>query len=129
MPALRRIGSVAVASLSRNTEGSAMPASFVHQCQCRLCHSPAPHPDKLRHRQMNLFLSRLDEQQRRWYVGLESLHLGEGSDAVLSRITGMDEKTIRRGRQEVEQEFSGRPEDKVRLPGAGRPLLEVKIPR
>lgn len=76
---------------------------------------------------MNLFLSRLDEQQRRWYVGLESLHLTEGSDRVLSLITGMDEKTIRRGRQEVEQEFAGRPEEGVRLEGAGRPPLEAKI--
>lgn len=77
---------------------------------------------------MNLFLSRLDEQQRRWYVGLESLHLSEGSDHILSLITGLDEKTIRRGRQEVEQGLEGRPTDGVRLPGAGRPLLEEKIP-
>ena|ERR1051326_6088182 len=104
-----------------------MPALPVHQCRCPVCLNPAFHPDKVRHRQMNLFLSRLDEQQRRWYIGLESLHLGEGSDQVLSLITGMDTKTIRRGRQEVEQEFAGRPEEGVRVPGAGRPLLEEKI--
>ena len=106
-----------------------MPVSPVRQCQCAICQNPAPHPDKLRHHQMNLFLSRLDEQQRRWYVGLESLQLGQGSDRVLSVITGIDEKTIRRGRQEVEEEFAGRPEEGVRLQGAGRPLLEEKIPQ
>ena len=31
-----------------------------------------PHPDQERHRQMNLLISRLDEQQRRWYAALES---------------------------------------------------------
>ena len=103
--------------------------SSVHECQCAICQSDSPHPERLRHRSMNLFLSRLDEQQRRWYVGLESLQLSEGSDEVLSLITGLDEKTIRKGRAEVLEEFAGRPEEGVRLPGAGRPLLEEKIPR
>ncbi|MBV9577288.1 MAG: hypothetical protein JO057_01725 [Chloroflexi bacterium] len=31
------------------------------------------------HRQMNLLLSRLDEQQRRWYLSVESERLGWGS--------------------------------------------------
>ena len=32
------------------------------------------------HRQMNLLLSRLDEQQRRWYAAVESAKLGHGGD-------------------------------------------------
>jgi hypothetical protein len=90
---------------------------------------PRSHPDKLRHRHMNLFLSRLDEQQRRWYVGLQSLQRSEGSDERLSLITGLDEKTIRKGRTEVEQGFEGRPTDRVRREGGGRLPLEAKIPR
>ena len=39
----------------------------IHQCQCPTCQQEAAHPDQALHRQMNLVLSRLDEQQRRWY--------------------------------------------------------------
>lgn len=76
------------------------------------------------HRQMNLFLSRLDEQQQRWYVGLESKKLGHGGEKRLSEITGMDVETIRRGRRELENSLVGRPAERVRLPGGGRHRVE-----
>ena len=75
---------------------------------------------------MNLLLSRLDEQQRRWYVALEANRLGHGGEQLLSLITGLDPKTIRRGREELAAEFADRPADHVRVPGAGRPLIEKK---
>jgi hypothetical protein len=75
---------------------------------------------------MNLFLSRLDEQQRRWYVAMEANRVGHGGARLLSQITGMDEKTIRRGQQELATELVGRPTDRVRLPGGGRPPVEKK---
>jgi hypothetical protein len=78
---------------------------------------------------MNLFLSRLDEQQRRWYVALEAERIGHGGDRLLAGITGMDEKTIRRGREELAAELGDRPADRVRLAGGGRPPLEKKTPR
>lgn len=96
-------------------------------CQCPLCRQAADHPDRERHRQMNLFLDRLDEQQRRWYVALESRRIGPGGDCLLSQITGMDEKTIRRGREELESSLEDRPAERVRRPGAGRPAVEKKI--
>jgi hypothetical protein len=77
---------------------------------------------------MNLLLSRLDEQQRRWYVALESMKIGHGGDGVLSQITGMSVETIRRGREELESDLVGRPADRVRLPGGGRMPLEKKTP-
>jgi hypothetical protein len=43
----------------------------IYQCQCAHCQQPGDHSDKEIHRQMNLLLSRLDEQQRRWYVALD----------------------------------------------------------
>lgn len=98
----------------------------VHSCQCPNCQQEANHPDKEFHHQINLFLSRLDEQQRRWYIALESKRIGHGGDRLLSQITGMDEKTIRRGRQELEKELEGRPVDKERLAGGGRPPIEKK---
>jgi hypothetical protein len=42
-----------------------MPISKPHVCQCANCQSSGEHPDKKLHQQMNLLLSRLDEQQRR----------------------------------------------------------------
>jgi len=73
---------------------------------------------------MNLLLSRLDEQQQRWYVLLEAKKLGHGGLTLLSQITGMSADTIRRGRDELDEELNGRPVDRVRLPGGGRPRVE-----
>ena len=75
---------------------------------------------------MNLLLSRLDEAQRRWYVALESNRIGHGGDRLLSQITGMDEKTIRRGREELAASLADYPTDRVRQPGGGRSLIEKK---
>ncbi len=104
-----------------------MPPSPIHVCQCPSCQSEPPHPDQERHRQMNLLISRLDEQQRRWYTALESTRLGYGGDKQIARITGLDPKTIRRGRREVAMDLSERPAERVRSPGAGRPCAEKKI--
>jgi hypothetical protein len=78
---------------------------------------------------MNLFLSRLDEQQRRWYVALEAARIGHGGERLLAQITGLDEKTIRRGLKELASGLADRPLDRVRLPGGGRPPSEKKIRR
>ena len=67
----------------------------IHQCQCADCLKPTDHPLKELHRQLNLFLSRLDEQQRRWYTALESKRVGHGGDRLLSEISGMNVETIR----------------------------------
>jgi hypothetical protein len=94
-----------------------------------LCQQGSDHPDRERHHRINLFISRLDEQQRRWYAALESDRIGEGGDRLLSQITGLDEKTIRRGGAELAASLASRPEDRVRVPGGGRPTVEKKTPR
>jgi hypothetical protein len=71
-------------------------------------------------------LSRLDEQQRRWYVALEAKKLGHGGAKRMSEITGMHVDTIRRGRKELDNLLADRPVDRVRLPGGGRPAVEKK---
>jgi hypothetical protein len=106
-----------------------MPRAEVHHCKCPHCQQDTPHPDQEWHLQMNLRLRRLDEQQRRWYVAVESTRLGAGGDRLLAQITGLDEKTIRRGRQELAGELAERPEQRVRLPGGGRPRAEKKTQR
>jgi hypothetical protein len=75
---------------------------------------------------MNLLLSRLDEQQRRWYLAVESERLGHGADRILFEVTGVDEKTIRRGRVELAGDLVDRPVDRVRQPGGGRPPTKKK---
>lgn len=106
-----------------------MSRSEVHQCECPHCQQEMSHPDQEVHRQMNLLLSRLDEQQRRWYVAVESNRIGAGGDQLLAQITGLDEKTIQRGRKELAGELAQRPEQRVRLPGGGRPRAEKKTSR
>jgi hypothetical protein len=76
---------------------------------------------------MNRFLARLDEQQRRWYVALESMRIGHGGDTLLAQITGLHVDTIRRGREELADDLQGRPTERVRLPGGGRPPLKKTI--
>jgi hypothetical protein len=58
-----------------------------------------------------VLLSRLDEQQRRWYLAVESERFGYGADRILLEITGVDEKTIRRGRRELAASLVDRPVD------------------
>jgi hypothetical protein len=96
----------------------------VHACQCSRCKLDTPHPEREYHRQMNLLLSRLDEQQRRWYLAVESQRLGHGADRLLFEITGVDEKTIRRGREELAASLADQPTDRVRHSGGGRPPTE-----
>jgi len=99
----------------------------VRVCQCPACLQSPDHPAWQLHHQMNVFLSRLDEQQRRWYVALESQRVGHGGDTLLSQITGLDVETIRRGRHELDDEFAQRPVDRTREAGGGRPPVEKKI--
>ena len=108
--------------------GETMQDALLYRCQCPICQSPAGHRDKLLHRRMNLLLGRMDEQQRRWYVGLESMKIGHGGDTLLAQITGMNVETIRRGRLELEDDLSYRPDERVRVEGGGRPLVEKKTP-
>ena len=75
---------------------------------------------------MNLLLSRLDEDHRRWYVALEALKLGHGGDRRLALITGLDVETIRRGRRELAGSLEDFPADRVRRRGGGRPALKKK---
>jgi hypothetical protein len=99
----------------------------VHQCHCPLCSGDGDHPDRLLHSHLNLLLSRLNEQQRRWVAALESERLGRGGDRRLSLITGLDVETIRRGRRELLASLRDCPPGRIRRPGAGRPPVKKKI--
>jgi len=103
-----------------------MPPGAIHQCLCPVCLSSAEHPVKEVHRLMNLFLSRLDEDHRRWYVALEALKTGHGGDRQLARITGLNVETIRRGRRELAWSLEDFPAERIRRRGGGRVPLKKK---
>jgi hypothetical protein len=104
----------------------------IHQCTCPTCQIEAADgsiseaPERAIHHQINVLMNRLDEQQRRWYAALEAKRYGHGGIKLVSQITGLDEKTIHRGGQELDDDLAQRPRDRVRLPGAGRPAAEKK---
>ena len=106
-----------------------MPISEVHVCQCVHCQGSREHPDKKVHKQINLLASRLDEKQRRWFVAVEANRHGYGGVRLLSQITGMDEKTIERGQQELEEDLVNRLLEQVRSSGGGHPMVEKKTRR
>lgn len=99
---------------------------IVHQCKCDICQAGTDLETVRHHQQMNLFLSRLNEPQRRWYIGLLAQKPGSPSDRQLSVITGLDEETIRRGRRELEAGLSDLPEGRQRREGGGRLAVEKK---
>lgn len=105
-----------------------MPTT-IHECQCASCLADKGSAEWSTHHQMNVFLSRLDEQQRRWYVALESKRIGRGGDKRLSDITGMAVETIRRGRRELDEDLTSRSPERIRDAGGGQPAVEKKTPR
>lgn len=98
----------------------------IHQCQCIVCKEKRNKMVEVEHHRMNVFMSRLDEQQRRWYAALEAEKRGHGGIVKVSRITGLHVETIRHGKWELAKDLDGRPVDRVRLPGGGRPVIEKK---
>lgn len=98
----------------------------IHQCECAICQQSEPHPDQVEHRLMNLFMSRLDEQQRRWYAAIEAKKSGHGGNTLTAKITGLSVETIRRGRFELDDGLVDRPLNQVRKPGGGRKTIEKK---
>jgi len=80
-------------------------------------------PDELK-AAIVLFVSMLDEKQRRLYAGVESLKLGHGGDRKIAELTAMDVHTVARGRREL----LGQDVDteRVRKAGGGRKRVEKK---
>ena len=106
-----------------------MARKLGHQCGCAACRVGLEHPASDDHRQLNALLDRLDEQQRRWVAGREAMRLGHGGVTQIAEITGLHHETIRRGRDELQNDFADRPTDRVRREGGGRPRVEKKTRR
>jgi hypothetical protein len=106
-----------------------MNAIDVRVCLCPRCRTGDAHPDRVLHEQMNLLLSRLGEAERRWYAAVEANRLGRGGARLVAQITGLDEKTIRRGQQEVAGSLVDVPIKRQRRSGGGRRPVEKKTRR
>ena len=100
----------------------------VYHCPCPDCQvGTGPVADH--HRRLNLILSRLDEQQRRWVAAVEAERLGYGGFNEVAVVTGLHPQTIRRGRDERAGGLQGRPADRVRRSGGGgQPLTKKPRP-
>ena len=73
---------------------------------------------------VELFLSILDEKQRRLFAGLESIKLGYGGDKKIAHLFGLDMHTVAKGRRELcRGEIKP---DRVRRVGGGRKFLGKK---
>ena len=73
---------------------------------------------------MVLFLSTLNEKQRRLYAGLESIKLGYGGDQRIADFVGMDAHTVAKGRRELAQHDVDI--ERIRKAGGGRKPAEKK---
>ena len=76
---------------------------------------------------MILFLSTLNEKQRRLYAGLESLKLGYRGDQQIADFIGLDPHTVAKGRHELAQHDLEI--ERIRKTGGGRPRTEKKRPK
>jgi hypothetical protein len=89
-------------------------------CPCYLCRNQPGHPEEGYHRDLRNLLAQLGESQRRWVAALEARRLGFGGTRIVARITGLDEKTVRRGRRELDAAFVDVPARRRRRPAAER---------
>jgi len=70
---------------------------------------------------MQLHYSRLSEKDRRQYAALESFKLGRGGITYISKILGVDRKTILQGRKELTLDLPDPiPSGRQRMSGGGR---------
>ena len=77
----------------------------------------------------SLVFSRLDENQRRWVAGLLSAILGHGGTKQVADFAGIDPKTVRQGRIDLDANLEDYPDDgRVRRPGGGRPSIKKRSP-
>src|SRR6476659_4949389 len=109
-----------------------MPAnesSNLTLCPCRVCQTGTDTEVTHYHHQIRQLLTRLTEPQRRWYVGTLSQAPDSPGDRQLALSTGLDAKTIRRGRREIETGFADVPTDRQRRSGGGQWAAEKKTRR
>ena len=81
-------------------------------------------------RKFNRLESELDERGRRCWAANEALELGHGGIKAVAQATGLGERTIRRGCEEMHQvrPTAGHDKRRIRQPGGGRKSLPAIDP-
>ena len=64
----------------------------------------------------------LNEAQKRFFAAQKSLELGHGGVKKVSKLTGLSEKTIQRGRKELTEGVSYSLDSRIRKEGGGRKI-------
>lgn len=99
-----------------------------HECQCEACRSGENHPDRETHRAMNRLMEELDERQRRLYAATEAQRRGWGGCRQVREITGISQRSLKRGLDELAGRVAPPPAGRVRGAGGGRPATEKAQP-
>ena len=88
----------------------------VSRCTCEICRLGVEHPEQVLHHHINLLMSQLNERQRRWLAAILAEHYGMELRGVylVNRISGLSEKTIRKGLKELESNLSDTLSDSIR---------------
>ncbi|HOV31284.1 MAG TPA: hypothetical protein PLX92_04725 [Anaerolineaceae bacterium] len=73
----------------------------INRCTCPICRSPADHPEKALHEQINLLMSVMNTRQRRLFAEFQAQQMGHGGITRMAEIRGLDRKTIHKGMQEI----------------------------
>lgn len=108
-------------------------ARDVQRCECRLCREHPRSEVAAQHREINRLMALSNERVRRLLAGFLAEQIGRGGIVRLARITGLDRKTIAKGRDEVREQHvrasaTGSLSKRVRRPGAGRKRVEAQHP-
>ena len=74
-----------------------------------------------------MFFSTLNEKQRRFYAGFESLKVGYGGDKQIAELLNIDRRTVAKGRRELLNDEIDL--DTIREPGGGRKQIKKKFRR
>jgi hypothetical protein len=77
-----------------------------------------PYPSEIEV-QMRKFYRTLSEKDRRRYAAVEAQKLGYGGISYICRVLGCNDRTVQRGRAELEGELPD-DETRIRQPGGGR---------
>ena len=108
-----------------NGMSAVAPAVRAHQCSGQLSEAVGVETWESH---VKLVCSQLNEKHRRWVAGLFSEGLGWGGTKRIAEATGLDLKTIRQGRIDLQQNLQGYSSDRVRREGGGRPPLKKSSP-
>lgn len=77
--------------------------------------------DEHTEQQMRNVYQTLSEKDRRRFAAIQAVQLGHGGTTYIAEVLGCSIRTIRRGRDELDQLAEEDTPGRIRRPGAGRP--------